>query len=356
MKVVSVVGARPQFIKAAPVSRALRRRNDEVLVHTGQHYDPNLSAAFFDELGIPEPDHNLGVGSGTHGAQTGTMLARIEEVLLKERPDRVLVYGDTNSTLAGALAAAKLGMCLAHVEAGLRSYRRTMPEEINRVVTDHLSDLLLCPAEGAAANLAREGITRGVHVVGDVMADALASARERLEKRPGVLDRFGLDKDDFYLATVHRAGNTADCDRLGDILAALQRLDRKVVFPMHPRTRAAIERFGLAAPAAPVIVTEPLGYLDTVALESNARVILTDSGGIQKEACWLGVPCVTLREETEWTETVENGWNVLAGADPDRIVSAVRSARPPTGKKRLFGDGRAAERCVALMEEQVGDD
>ena len=356
MKVVSVVGARPQFIKAAPVSRALRRRNDEVLVHTGQHYDPNLSAAFFDELEIPEPDHNLGVGSGAHGAQTGTMLARIEEVLLEERPDRVLVYGDTNSTLAGSLAAAKLGMHLTHVEAGLRSHRRTMPEEVNRVVTDHLSDLLLCPTGQAAENLSREGITRGVHVVGDVMADALDSALARLEARPGVLGRFALDRDDYYLATVHRAGNTDNRERLGGILAALQRLDRKVVFPMHPRTRAAIERFELAMPAPPVVVAEPLGYLDTVALESHARVILTDSGGIQKEACWLGIPCVTLREETEWTETVAHGWNVLAGADPDRIVSAVRSARRPAGEKRLFGDGRAAERCVALMEEPVDAD
>ena len=349
MKVVSVVGARPQFIKVASISRVLRRQHTEVLVHTGQHYDDNMSAVFFEELDIPAPDYYLGVGSGPHGAQTGAMLMRIEKVLLTEKPGWVLVYGDTNSTLAGALAAAKLHIRVAHVEAGLRSFNRAMPEEINRIVADHVADLLLCPSQTAVDNLAAEGITRGVHLVGDVMADALAFAAERARCRSTVLERLGLRRRDYLLVTVHRAENTDDLDRLRNILMAFDALGETVIFPTHPRTRKAIEASGYV-PGANVHLLTPFGYLDMIQMEQSARMILTDSGGIQKEAYWLGVPCITLRDETEWVETVQAGWNVLVGADTARIVKAVRSFVPPAERPMLYGDGRAAERCVAILE------
>lgn len=348
LNVVTIVGARPQFIKAAAVSRVLRLRHREVLVHTGQHYDANMSAVFFDELGIPPPDVNLAVGSASHGAQTGAMLAKIEEVLLAERPDRVLVYGDTNSTLAGALAAAKLHIPVAHVEAGLRSFNRAMPEEINRVLTDHVSDLLLCPSETAVENLAREGITRGVTLIGDVMADALRMAAERADN--SVLESSGVQPGGYALATVHRAENTDDPLRLQGILTGLTLLEMPVIFPAHPRARRAIAALGWTPPAH-VRLIEPVGYLGMVALMRGARVILTDSGGVQKEAYWLGIPCVTLRDETEWVETVTHGWNTLVGADPARIVAAARQPPPATLRPPLYGDGHAAERCVAALEK-----
>lgn len=348
MKVVSVVGARPQFVKAAPLSRAIRARHHEVLVHTGQHYDDNMSAVFFRELGIPDPEHHLGVGSGTHGAQTGRMLEAIERVLLIERPDWLLIYGDTNSTVAGALAAAKLHLPVAHVEAGLRSFNRTMPEEVNRVVADHLSTLLLCPGGVARDNLAREGIVRGVEVVGDVMADALAAAVGRAACGSEALARFGLQAGAYALATVHRAENTDDPERLRAILGALGSVGRPVLMPLHPRTRKAIAALGITLPG-PVRAIEPLGYLDLVRVASSAAVILTDSGGLQKEAYWLKVPCVTLREETEWVETVESGWNVLAGAVPSRIVAAASAQRPPAWTP-LYGDGDAATQILEAME------
>lgn len=347
MNIVTIVGARPQFIKAAAVSRVLRLRHREVLVHTGQHYDANMSAVFFDELGIPPPDVNLAVGSASHGAQTGAMLAKIEEVLLAECPDWVLVYGDTNSTLAGALAAAKLHIPVAHVEAGLRSFNRAMPEEINRVLTDHISDLLLCPSETAVENLAREGITRGVVLIGDVMADALRLAVERADD--SVLESSGVQQGSYALATVHRAENTDDPLRLQGILTGLTLLDMPVIFPAHPRARRAIAALGWTPPAH-VRLIDPVGYLNMVALMRGARVVLTDSGGVQKEAYWLGVPCVTLRDETEWVETVTCGWNTLAGADPRRIVAAARQPYPTTSRPPLYGDGYAAERCVAALE------
>ncbi len=357
MKIVSIVGARPQFIKAAPVSRVLRRQHTEVLVHTGQHYDDAMSAVFFEELDIPMPDYNLGVGSGPHGAQTGEMLARIEEVLLAEKPDWALVYGDTNSTLAGALAAAKLHIPVAHVEAGLRSFNRAMPEEINRVVADHLSDLLLCPSQTAVNNLTAEGIARGVHLVGDVMADALALATERSRSHSGVLARLGLAERSYLLATVHRAENTDDPACLRNILAAFTELDETIVFPLHPRTRKVLENEGILSNLQSAIcnlqLIDPLGYLDMVRLEQSARMILTDSGGMQKEAYWSGVPCVTLRDETEWVETVEAGWNVLVGADMARIVQAVRSFTPPAARPALYGDGRAAERIATVLQLSI---
>lgn len=353
MKVLTVVGARPQFIKAAPVSKMLRvAGHTEVLVHTGQHYDKNMSAVFFTELAIAAPDYHLGIGSGSHAAQTGAMLASIEEVVLAQEPDWVLVYGDTNSTLAGALAAAKLHIPVAHIEAGLRSYNRIMPEEINRVLTDHVSHLLLCPSEVAVTNLAREGIFNGVQIVGDVMADALLDAADRAVGHSQILDTLGLEHKRYLLATVHRAENTDNLQRLRYIVDALERVNEPVVFPVHPRTQKCLQDTGLSNTLhrAGVHLIDPLGYLGMVRLMQSARMVLSDSGGVQKEAYWLGVPCVTLRDETEWVETVDAGWNILAGADTERIVQCVRSFVPPVQRPVLYGDGHAAGRCVGYME------
>ena len=352
MKIASIVGARPQFVKAAAVSRTLRRAHHEVLIHTGQHYDVRMSQAFFDELEIPAPDLNLGVGSGSHGAQTATMLRGLEEAMIGEDPDRVLVYGDTNSTLAGALAAAKLNIPVSHVEAGLRSFNRRMPEEVNRVLTDHLADQLFCPSQAALDNLAAEGLTRGAHVVGDVMADVLAWARERVGDSPSrAAEGLGLGPGEYLLATVHRAENTDDPKRLGAIVAALKTVGEPVVLPLHPGTRAALGRWGLDDPFAGTDVhcLEPVGYLEMIRLAGGARLILTDSGGLQKEAYWLGVPCVTLRDETEWVETVDRGWNALAGADTGKILERVKTQRPPADHPPLYGGGRAATRIVELV-------
>ncbi|HEX2923416.1 MAG TPA: UDP-N-acetylglucosamine 2-epimerase (non-hydrolyzing) [Chloroflexota bacterium] len=357
MKVVSVVGARPQFIKAAPVSRAFRAAGHrEVLVHTGQHYDERMSEIFFSELEIPAADYNLGVGSGSHGLQTGRMLMLLEEVLAGESPDWVLVYGDTNSTLAAALAAVKLQIPLAHLEAGLRSYNRAMPEEHNRVLTDHCSDMLLCPTRTAVDNLAREGITRAVHLVGDTMYDALLQHSQVAGQLSNILDREGLLSKGYLLATVHRPYNTENPEALRDIVLALEEIGDLVIFPVHPRTRKRISELdGLAALATSlshVRMIEPVGYLDMLTLEQNARLILTDSGGMQKEAYFFGVPCITLRPETEWVETVETGRNVLVGANRRRIVEAASvDYGSHTGSPPLFGDGRASYSVVRLLED-----
>lgn len=325
MKIVSVVGARPQFIKAAPVQRALSTAHEVIQIHTGQHYDDNMSGVFFRELEMAEPDVHLGVGSGSHAQQTALMLERLEPVLSEQKPGCVLVYGDTNTTLAAAVAAAKLVLPVVHVEAGLRSFNRAMPEEQNRVVTDHLASLLLCPTAEAVRNLAAEGITRGVHEIGDVMEEALIAAAARAQTASDVVDRLRVAAGSYALMTLHRAENTDNAARLGAILQAINRLDGAVIFPMHPRTRAAAARAGWR-PGVNITVIDPLGYLDMIRLEGSARVILTDSGGVQKEAYWLGVPCVTLRDETEWVETLEGGRNVLAGADPERIVTLANAA------------------------------
>lgn len=324
MKIVSIVGARPQFIKAAVLSREIRKEQIEILVHTGQHYDANMSAVFFKELEIPEPDYNLGIGSGTHGRQTGTMLTAIEEVLIKELPDWVIVYGDTNSTLAGALAAAKLHNKVAHVEAGLRSFNRQMPEEINRVMTDHISDLLFCPTRTAVQNLESEGIKQGVHLVGDLMQEGLFWALEKARLSLRVFNQLKLRPKKYLLVTVHRAENTDDPIRLSKILDAFNSLDDQLIWPIHPRTRKKLEEINWH-PLSHIQMIEPLGYVDMVTLEKNARMILTDSGGIQKEAYWLGVPCVTMRDETEWVETIESGSNTLCGANKNEIIKIVQS-------------------------------
>ena len=366
VRIVSIVGARPQFIKAATVGRAIASHSEtapgstleEKLVHTGQHYDDSMSEVFFEELEIPRPAYNLGVGSGSHGEQTGRMLERIEHVLLNEKPDLVLVYGDTNSTLAGALAAAKLHIPVGHVEAGLRSFVRTMPEEINRVLTDHVSDLLFCPTPTAVTNLAREGIDKGVHQVGDVMYDStLFHARKAASLEGDMLRRLGIAPKSFYLATVHRAENTDNRERLTGIFEAFGEIATPacpVLVPLHPRTVKYIHQYGLRISSA-VRIIEPASYLEMVVLEKNARTVLTDSGGVQKEAYFLGVPCVTLRDETEWVETVEAGWNILAGPERGAIVAAVNAPGPrgaPEGG--AYGNGDAATRiCEVLARHPV---
>lgn len=350
MKVVTVVGARPQFIKATPVSRAIRRDAREVLVHTGQHYNHDLSDVFFDQLALPKPDYNLAVGSGPHGAQTGAVLARLEEVIDRERPDWVLVYGDTNSTLAGSLAAAKLNVGVAHVEAGLRSYNRRMPEEVNRVLADHLSNLLFCPTDQAVANLAREGITAGVHQVGDVMYDSVLEFAALARERSGARQRFEIDDCGYVLLTIHRAENTDDPSRLEAILRTMAGICRPVLFPLHPRTKNRLEANGLAGLLRePVRILPPLSYLDMLALEQAAEVIVTDSGGVQKEAFILGIPCITCRDETEWVETLEAGANVLVGADPARLQGALEKPPRSVCAAGQYGDGHAAERVAYIL-------
>jgi len=348
MKVISIVGARPQFIKAAMLSRVLRVHCQEILLHTGQHYDDNMSQVFFDQLELPEPDIYLGVGSGGHAEQTGRMMMGIEQVLLNERPDWVVVYGDTNSTLAGALAAAKLQVKVAHVEAGLRSYQRAMPEEINRVLCDHVSDALFCPTQQAMDNLAREGINKGVFVVGDVMADALFHFIQLAPRKVNPLVELGLQPRTYALVTVHRAANTDDVNRLAAILDGLNRLEMPIVFPVHPRTRKVIEKAGLSTKDH-VRLIEPVGYLEMLLLESNADCILTDSGGMQKEAYWLGVRCITLRDETEWIETVRLGWNKLVGANSEAIVDALKNWHPIGEHQPVYGDGHTAEKIGEIL-------
>lgn len=348
MKVLSVVGARPQFIKAMPVSRFLRAKYQEVLVHTGQHYDDMMSDVFFRELALPAPERNLGVGSGSHATQTGRMMIELEPVMLAERPDWVLVYGDTNSTLAGSLVAAKLHLPLAHVEAGLRSFDRLMPEEVNRVVSDHLSDLTFCPTETAVTNLAREGISDGVHLVGDVMYDVfLEHFMKARARRLRILAEPTL-QDGFVLATIHRAENTDDPLRLSAIMEGLAGSGMPIIFPAHPRTKVALDAAAIPV-ASSVTLLQPLGYLDMVALEAAAEVIVTDSGGVQKEAYFAGTPCVTVRETTEWPETVKIGWNRLVGVSPALLSEAVRSFRPAGERPPYFGDGHAAEKIVSAL-------
>jgi UDP-N-acetylglucosamine 2-epimerase len=354
MQIAHIVGARPHFPKLAPVSRAVRAGgHSEIIIHTGQHFDVRMSDVFFEELDLPPPQYHLGVGSGSHGVQTGRMLERLDPVLGKERPDVILVYGDTNSTLAGALAGAKLGLTVGHVEAGLRSFVWSMPEEVNRVLADRCSQVLFCPTQTAVANLAAEGITAGVHLVGDVMYDALLQSAPLAEKRSRALERFGLVPRRYLLATIHRAGNTDDSGRLASIAEALNRVEEPVIFPVHPRTAQRIAEAGIVF-APHVQLVEPLSYLDMLQLERNARRIITDSGGVQKEAYLLRTPCITLRDETEWPETLAGGWNVLVGTHPESVCAALAQPEPVAPPEPLFGDGRAAERIVAVLEATAG--
>jgi UDP-GlcNAc3NAcA epimerase len=347
--VVTVVGNRPQYIKCAVVSRLLRERVREVLVDTGQHYDHGLAGVFFEQLPIPRPDVSLGVGSGSHAEQTARSLTGVERVLREQDAQMVLVYGDTNATLAGALAAAKLGVPVAHVEAGLRSYDRSMPEEINRVLTDHVADLLFCPTEAAVRNLEREGITDGVALVGDVMND-LALTSLTSESEADVMTRFGLRRGGFVYATIHRPVNADSPQRLAAILGVLSELDEPVLVALHPRTRVTLEREGLDARLGDnVTLAQPVGYFDSLALTGNARVVVTDSGGVQKEAYVLGTPCVTLRDRTEWVETVGSGWNTLVDANEQALAAALSTPVPAGGREAFYGDGHAGERIVAAV-------
>ncbi len=376
MKIVTIVGARPQFIKAAAVTRAVQRYNkrstfrqrvQEILVHTGQHYDYLMDGIFFKELGLPKPDYHLGVGSGSHAKQTGRMLERIETVLKRENPKIVVVYGDTNSTLAGALAAAKLSIPVAHVEAGLRSYVRSMPEEINRVLTDHLSALLFCPTSQAVKNLAEEGIKPGrgrvVKKVGDVMFDSILYYSKVAEEKSTILKDLSvssstpnseLQTQNYYLATLHRSENTDDPSKLRSILGALNEIGEKtrIILPLHPRTKKMLKVYRLFSKVKNVQFIEPVSYLDMLQLEKKAKAILTDSGGVQKEAYWFKIPCLTLREETEWGETVRARQNVLVGTEPDRIVREIRHLemrRLAKARPGIFGDGKASHKIVEWL-------
>ena len=373
-KLLSIVGVRPQFVKAAMVCAAVDRHNAQALpqdrvhhqlLNTGQHYDFEMAEIFFQQLPLPAPDFNLGVGSGTHGAQTAAMLAGIEELLLKEKPDCVIVYGDTNSTLAGALAAVKLHIPVVHIEAGLRSFNRAMPEEINRIATDHVSDFLFCPTQSAVEQLAREGIVRNVQFTGDVMLDATEAFVPLAMRRSLVLQELGVAQKQFILVTIHRAENTDCMDRMRELVESLCRLERPTVFAMHPRLRHKLNQereyadLNRALTAAHhVRIVNPLPYLDMLNLESNAQLVMTDSGGVQKEAYFVGTPCLTLRDETEWNETLTGGWNRLVGSSPEKILPLVESlwsnnGATPAGKPMLsvFGDGKASDRMVQILQE-----
>jgi UDP-GlcNAc3NAcA epimerase len=362
MKIITIIGARPQFIKAAPFSEVFRKENKEILVHTGQHYDKNMSDIFFGELGLPKPDYNLGVGSGGHGIQTGRMLEKIEEILLIEKPDGMLVYGDTNSTLAGALAASKLHIPVFHVEAGLRSYNKFMPEEQNRILTDHISNLLLCPTQTAVDNLKKEGISTGVLNTGDIMYDAIlrnieiskslygeGSWLEEIRNENG--DVPSIKEKEYYLATIHRAENTDDQKKLREIFSAFEKMDKPVLLPLHPRTRKLIEMLDIDL--INTIIINPVGYMLMLYLTENAYMVVTDSGGLQKEGYFLKTPCTTLRDQTEWIETLENGWNMLTPIDVNLILKTVsrelECLKHP--QPMLFGDGKAAEYiCHSILK------
>jgi UDP-GlcNAc3NAcA epimerase len=342
MKIVSIVGARPQFIKHAPLSKELNKTHQNVLIHTGQHYDYSMNKIFFDELGIPKPDYNLGIGSGSHAHQTGDMMKSIEDILIKESPNLVIVYGDTNSTLAGALSASKLHIKVAHVEAGLRMYDKSLPEEINRVIADYCSDYLFCPTQTAVDNLCKEGMTKGTYLTGDVMVDSLKLNKEIAEKS-SILDILGLTSKRYSLVTIHRASNTDILENLKNIANALIELGSQgmtLVFPVHPRTVKMLNTFSLYEKLnTSVKLIEPQGYLEFLKLMNHSNKIITDSGGIQKEAYILKIPCITLLDNTPWVETVEDGWNVLVGMDTEKIIRLSRNFKPNHQHSNLFGQG-----------------
>ena len=349
MKIIHIVGARPQFIKAAMVSRAWNLSDGEYLLHTGQHYSVKMSRLFFDELKLRKPDINLEVGSGNHAEQTSKMLMGVDQYFEDIQPDHVIIYGDTNSTLAGALAASKREIPLSHVEAGLRSYNRSMPEEINRIVSDHLSNLLFCPTEQAVRNLSTEGVKDDVHLVGDVMADALFSFVKIANKQSRILELLDLQPKKYVLATAHRGGNVDDKKNLSQIIDGLREINQVIILPLHPRTKKMIDVFDLSFPEN-VRVIDPVGYLDMLVLEKNAECILTDSGGIQKEAYLLGVRCITMREETEWVETVDAGWNILTGANHEKIKNSFYDFFPGENRPQIYGNGDAADKIVQVIK------
>lgn len=326
---------------------------EEIIIHTGQHYDYNMSDVFFKQLNLPEADYNLGAGSGTHGEQTAKMLAELEKLMSSLKPDLIIVYGDTNSTVAGSLAAAKLHIPIAHIESGLRSFNKKMPEEINRIITDHLSDYLFCPTDTAVINLSNEGIRKGVHQTGDIMYDTVTFFKPHALQHSTILKDLALAEQDYYLATIHRAENTDDPVRLKSIFTAFRQLKKNIVIPLHPRTKNKIKEFNLSSlVSSPNIkLADPLNYFDMIALAANANIILTDSGGLQKEAYMLRTPCITLRDETEWLETVEAGWNHLTGADTNTIVNTVKNIQTPQAYPLLFGEGTADKIANILVKE-----
>jgi UDP-GlcNAc3NAcA epimerase len=357
MKVLTVIGNRPQFVKASAVSGPLRRQHAEVLVHTGQHYDDELSAVFFRELGLPSADRELDVGGGSNTSQTARMLSALEPVIEEIAPDAILVYGDTNSTLAGALAGAQAGVPIAHVEAGMRSFDRSMPEELSRVVTDHLSELLLCSSEEAVSNLRGEGLEARVELVGDVMVDVALAVQPRARERVDLVTAYGLEPGGYVLVTAHRVGTVDERRRLEMLVELLCAIPLPAILPLHPRTRGRLEAAGLldrlTKEAGQLVVTEPLGYLELTALLCNARAVMTDSGGLQKEAYLAAVPCITLRPSTEWVETVDAGWNVLVDLDSAAAVAAL-GREHPSERPELYGDGRAGERAVSALTLRLG--
>lgn len=357
-KIVTIIGARPQFIKASMVSKALNDDIEEIIVHTGQHYDKNMSDIFFEQLEIPKPKYNLGIGSGTHGKQTGEMLIKIEDVLLKEKPDFVMVYGDTNSTLAGALAASKLLIPVIHVEAGLRSYNRNMPEEQNRVLTDHISEVLICPTETAVENLKKEGITKNVYLTGDVMCDSVLYYSNLAEKKIN-LNNIELipiyekkNVNEWYLATIHRAENTMDDKNLTNILDVFDKLDKMVIFPVHPRIKAMVNRLNEINNYQNIYFVEPVDYLTMLYLTKNACKVVTDSGGLQKECYILDTPCITIREQTEWVETLNNGYNVLAKPEKEELYNKIINSNINKNIQKIhyYGDGKAAKKINDIIE------
>ena len=356
MRIVSLVGNRPQFVKAAPLCRALRAQGEEILVHSGQHYDPDLADLFFDELGIPAPDHALAVGPGSPLHQLTIMMERLEPVLADEKPDALLVYGDTTTTLAGALVAAKMSVPLAHVEAGLRSFDKRMPEEQNRVVTDHLSDVLLCPTQQAVDNLSREGVTTGVHLVGDVMYDACRAFAALAAKQPGAVGR-GLTPGDYVLVTIHRAAATDTPEALSAMVDVLTSFTTPAIFPVHPRTKAKLEaagRWDELQNVPGLIMAPPAGYLDFTALLMQAQAVVTDSGGVQKEAYFHGIPCITLRDTTEWVETIDGGFNRLTGMDAAKVAEAMADLSMPAERPQYYGDGHAADAIARALVTELG--
>lgn len=348
MKILTIIGARPQFIKAACFSRICKDKVEEIIIHTGQHYDKNMSDIFFEELNIPKPKYNLEVGSGNHGKQTGTMMIQIEKIVEEEKPDVILVYGDTNSTLAGALVGSKLLIPVYHIEAGLRSYNKNMPEEQNRILTDHISKILFCPSKTAIMNLEKEGISKNIYNTGDIMYDAVLYNSILAEKKSKILQKLDLTPKKYILSTIHRAENTNSKKRLTEIIKALNESEEQIILPIHPRTIGYLKLYNLKVNNN-VKIIEPVGYLDMLCLEKNAKKILTDSGGIQKEAYFLEIPCITMRDETEWVETVEYGWNILVGADKNKIKNAIKAKHLVNERPECFGNGKTAEKILEII-------
>ena len=353
MSILSIVGARPQFIKLAPLSKAIRKEHQEIILHTGQHFDRNMSDDFFNELGIVQPDVNLNIHSGHHGEQTGRMLAAIENHLLRFKPDLILIFGDTNSTLAGALVCSKLHIPTIHIEAGLRSFNREMPEEINRIVSDHTSDFLFAPTQTAMQNLEREGLSERAFLTGDIMVDALMDNIERADQVSSILETKGLVAEKYYLVTLHRPYNVDDPVKLNKLLTKFSKIGGQVIFPVHPRTRKVMDDHSMVIPEN-VLLSEPVGYFDFIKLESCSMKIITDSGGIQKEAYLLKKPCITIRPETEWIETVKQGWNVLVDVDSDDFVNTIETFNPSQKQNDLFGKNVAQKMFDKIQEIMSG--